>query len=177
MESPDPKLDARLRAVPLPEGLIQRLRQVALADDAGLDAALTEMPLPAGLLGRLRGIPLAADEDLDQTLRDVAVPAGLARRLRTIPLAEDDGLDAALRDVPVPAGLSAPWQRRLKRQKQLVRLIQVAAAASVLLAVAGLYFGPKLAGLRARPGAVPWRRDMRVHSRWSLLMSCCQRRS
>jgi Ca-activated chloride channel family protein len=154
MESPDPKLDARLRAVPLPEGLIQRLRQVALADDDGLDAALTELPLPAGLLGRLRGIPLAADEDLDQTLRDVAVPAGLAQRLRSIPWADDDGLDAALRDVPVPAGLAAPWQRRLQRQKRLGRLIQVMAAASMLLVVAGLYFGHQNStGPQAKPGA------------------------
>ena len=85
MESPDPKLDARLRAVPLPEGLIQRLRQVALADDDGLDAALTELPLPAGLVARLRAIPMAADEDLDQTLRDVPVPAGLARGCEAFP--------------------------------------------------------------------------------------------
>ena len=78
MDNPDPNLDAQLRAVPLPEGLVERLRQTALADDDGLDAALREVPLPAGLLDRLRGIPLADDADLDATLRDVPVPAGLA---------------------------------------------------------------------------------------------------
>ena len=152
MDTPDPNLDAQLRAVPLPEGLVERLRQTALADDDGLDAALRELPLPAGLLDRLRGIPLADDEDLDDTLRDVPVPAGLAKRLQSIPWADDDGLDAALRDVPVPAGLSASWQRRFKRQQRLVRSIQVAAAASLLLAVAGLYFGSKIADLVATSG-------------------------
>ena len=155
MESPDSKLDARLRAVPLPEGLIQRLRQTALADDDGLDAALGELPLPAGLVERLRSIPLADDEDFDNTLRDVPVPAGLVTRLRSIPWADDDGLDAAIREVPVPARLSAPWKRRAARQKRLVRMIQVAAAASILLAVAGLFFGSRLANLVATGGADP----------------------
>ena len=150
MESPDPKLDARLRAVPLPEGLIQRLRQVALADDDGLDAALTRVALARRACGaRCAASPWPPTRT--STRRSATCPCrpDWCRGLRSIPWADDDGLDAALREVPVPAGLSAPWQRRQKRQKRLVRLIQVAAAASVLLAVAGLYFGPRLADLVA----------------------------
>ena len=148
MQSPDPNLDARLRAVPLPEGLVARLRQTALADDDGLDAALREMPLPAGFSKRLRSIPLAdtaaSDEEFDAALGEVPVPAGLLGKLRHIPLGDDEGLDAALRDVPIPTGLAAPWQRRLKRRQRLLQFAQLAVAASLVFALVGLYFGSRL---------------------------------
>ena len=148
MPSPDPNLDARLRAVPLPEGLVARLRQTALADDDGLDAALREMPLPAGFSKRLRLIPLAdtaaSDEEFDAALGEVPVPAGLLGKLRLIPLGDDEGLDAALRDVPVPVGLAAPWQRRLERRQRLMRFAQLAVAASLVFVLAGLYFGGRV---------------------------------
>ena len=105
--------DAELRAVPVPEGLLERLRRAALADDEGLDAAI----------------------------REVAVPAGLLRRLRQPALDTDEGLDAAVRDVLVPVELRGRLQQVPKNWVRLARLTQWAAAAS-LLAVIGLsYFG------------------------------------
>lgn len=105
--------DAELRAVPVPEGLLERLRRAALADDEGLDAAIREVSVPAGLLGRLRQPALDTDEGLDGALREVAVPVELRGRLQQVP----------------------------KNRIRLARLTQWAAAAS-LLAVIGLsYFG------------------------------------
>ncbi len=75
MQPHDPNIDARLRAVPLPEGLVERLRKTALADDDGLDAVLRDVPIPARMQETLRAIPLAEDEDIDDILRNVAIPA------------------------------------------------------------------------------------------------------
>lgn len=111
--NPDPLHDAELRAVRVPEGLLERLRQASLADDEGLDAAV----------------------------RDVPVPVGLTRWLRQAALDTDEGLDAALRDVPVPAGLSGRLRHVPRGRIRFARWLPWAAAAS-LLAVIGLsYFG------------------------------------
>jgi len=89
MSSPDANFDAaleaELRAVPLPAGLLVRLRRAVVADDAGLDAALREVPVPAGLLSSLRSIVLADDEGLDEAIRDVPVPRKMAERLQRSP--------------------------------------------------------------------------------------------
>jgi len=55
----DEWLEAQLRAVPLPEGFFERLRQIPLplCEDETLDALLREVPIPAGLLPRLRRLP------------------------------------------------------------------------------------------------------------------------
>ena len=52
--------------------------------DFKLDAQLRDVPLPDGLLDRLMALPLAGDEDVDELLRDVAVPPGLLERLQAI---------------------------------------------------------------------------------------------
>jgi hypothetical protein len=52
-----------------------------------ISALLNDVPLPDGLLGRLRMIPLATDADFDRALADVALPADLADRLSAIPSA------------------------------------------------------------------------------------------
>ena len=111
--NPDARHDAELRAVRVPEGLLQRLRQAALADDEGLDVAV----------------------------RDVPVPAGLLRRLRQPALDTDEGLDAALRDVPVPVGLSGRLRQVPKHWTRMARWTQWAAAASLLVAIGLSYFG------------------------------------
>ena len=49
-----------------------------------MDARLRDVPLPAGLADRLRGIAIAADDDLDAAIRDVALPAGLMGRLERV---------------------------------------------------------------------------------------------
>jgi Ca-activated chloride channel family protein len=144
----DAHIDAKLRAVPLPDGLAERLRAIPLADDEDLDAALRNCPAPAGLLERLRAIPLAEDEGLDAAVREVALPKGLLRRLAQIPLADDNGLDAALRDVPVPRRLTATWRRRARRSvlggTRMLWVSRLAAAASLLLAVSLTYLAAKI---------------------------------
>jgi Ca-activated chloride channel family protein len=119
MSSSDPHLDAKLRAVSLPEGLTRRLRAIPLADDEGLDAAV----------------------------RDVPVPRGLRARLLRVPLADDAGLDAALRDVPVPESLTVAWRHRVPQRDQFVWLTRLATAACLLVAVSLTYFCVKLVSL------------------------------
>jgi hypothetical protein len=55
-----------------------------MSDDF-LDGQLRAVPLPAGLLARLRAIGQSSDEELDRLLRDVAVPSGLVARLQETP--------------------------------------------------------------------------------------------
>ena len=117
MPSPDFNADARqdaeLRAVPVPQGILQRLRRTALVDDGRLDEAIRDLPVPAGLLERLRQIALLTDR----------------------------GLDAALRDVPVTVGLPGRLQRVPRKLIRVDRLPRWAVAASLLLAVGLSCFG------------------------------------
>ena len=71
MPTSDFKLDALLRAVAVPSGLLDRLLMLPYADDAGLDEAVRDVELPEGLLQRLAAIPLADDAGLDEALRNV----------------------------------------------------------------------------------------------------------
>ena len=48
MPSGDFKLDAQLKAVTVPSGLLKRLLALPYADDAGLDDAVREVELPEG---------------------------------------------------------------------------------------------------------------------------------
>src|SRR4051812_5404550 len=52
----DNSLDAELRGVPIPPGLIARLERLARYGDEQLDAAVCDVPLPARLLDRLAWI-------------------------------------------------------------------------------------------------------------------------
>ena len=52
--------------------------------DAWLDAELRDVSLPVGLLERLRSIAVAGDEELDAAIRDVPVPVGLGSRVQRI---------------------------------------------------------------------------------------------
>lgn len=52
--------------------------------NVSLDAELASVPLPVGMLQRLRQIPLASDEQLDAAVRDLPVPSELDSRLRRI---------------------------------------------------------------------------------------------
>ncbi len=81
----DPKLDRELRGVPLPDGLLGRLRQVARWDDARIDESLRDAPLPAGLIERL--YCAVGDAALDESICEVPLPWGLLARLRIIPFA------------------------------------------------------------------------------------------
>jgi len=50
----DAWLNAELRDVPPPEGLVERLQQIATISDEELDAALRNVPIPLGLTARLQ---------------------------------------------------------------------------------------------------------------------------
>ena len=76
-------LDQELREVPLPEGLIARLKEICAGDDNLLDAAICDVHVPEGLLAKLKSVP--ADRKLDKALRKIAVPDDLSARLKAIP--------------------------------------------------------------------------------------------
>ena len=63
--------DEQLRDVPVPEGLLARLKQQGTVDDASLDALAAQVPVPRGLIDRLKQIP--ADICLDERLCDVPI--------------------------------------------------------------------------------------------------------
>ncbi len=152
----DHGLDAELRDVPLPEGLLLRLRQAALTDNEGLDTALRYIRIPSGLSDGLRRIPLADDEGLDAALCEVPVPAGLTNRLRHVPLASNEGLDAALRNVPIPASVLKGFQLP-KQRLTVARLVQWATALSLMILIGTSYLGAMSAFLVAtyRPHKTP----------------------
>ncbi len=124
MASGDFKLDAQLRAVTVPSGLLERLLALPYADDAGLDEAVREVELPDGLLQRLAAIPLADDEGLDEALRDVPVPYELETSFRR------HGHRSGVR------GKGRPLDRTL-------RISRIALAMSLIVAVS-LSFGSAL---------------------------------
>jgi hypothetical protein len=151
--SPDPHIDpsfeAEMRAVPLPDGLLARLRTAALADDAGLDAALRHVPLPLAWQSRLRCAAAFDDDGLDAALQDVPLPAGLCRQLQRAVLTDDDGLDATLRDVPMPYRAVVRLRRIPEGRIPVARLARWVTAASLLVAVGTTFLGALFAFLFA----------------------------
>ena len=79
----DNQLDAELKNVPVPDGLLGRLREVADWDDARVDAALCDVNLPAAMIDRLH--EAMGDEALDEAMGSVPLPHGFLARLRIIP--------------------------------------------------------------------------------------------
>jgi len=114
-KQPDRWLRRQLRYVPLPEGLLERLKQIAGGSDAELDAALGDVRLPRGLLSRLKNMP--TDAVTDQQLRRVPVPTNLTAKLREIAAFSDVEIDRELSDVAVPPD----WLARLKSNRQVAR--------------------------------------------------------
>ncbi len=156
-------LDRELREVPLPEGMLARLREIAAGDDdAQLDALIGDVRLPAGLLEGLRQI--VKDERLDRALQMIDVPDGLIDRLQAAVAEEQHGvvletgvvleagnwtdtvIDEQLRDVAVPSGLlgrlgQMPRLDRVVAVRRTISVRQWATAASLLLTVGLSYFG------------------------------------
>lgn len=79
----DPTIDETLRAVPVPDGLAARLRDIAALSDEELDYRLRSVPTPIGMLQRVK--QEVADELLDQRIRDVPIPSRVIPRARVIP--------------------------------------------------------------------------------------------
>ena len=120
-ETPSEWLDDELRRVPLPGGMLQRLRALAALSDDMLDAELRSVPLPEGLIARLKqqsqpvGVALD-DAALDRALRAVPVPANLHLRLSAVAIERAKPLEVErLRDVPVPEGFAKRLERAALR--------------------------------------------------------------
>jgi Ca-activated chloride channel family protein len=112
--------------------------------DFKLDAQLREVTVPSGLLERLLMLPFADDDGLDEAVRDVELPEGFLQRLSAIPLGDDEGLDEALRDVPVPYELQTSFRRHAHRaglhrsdrpMDRAMRISRIAMALSLIVAV------------------------------------------
>ncbi|MCE9554336.1 MAG: DUF3520 domain-containing protein [Planctomycetes bacterium] len=120
-ETPSEWLDDELRRVPLPGGMMDRLRALAALSDDMLDAQLREVPLPTGLISRLKqgAQPVGAvmdDAALDRALRDVPVPANLHLRLSAVAIERAKPLEEErLRDIPVPQGFVERLERTALR--------------------------------------------------------------
>lgn len=124
---PSPWIDAQLREIPVPDGLVRRLRKIALADDLALD-----------------------DE-----LRGVAMPPGLAGRLRMVVADDDVGLDGLLRDVPVPYRVLCRLRATPGYRLKLQRVVGWAVAATLIVAIGLSYFGAAMAMLIASLPVAP----------------------
>jgi Ca-activated chloride channel family protein len=137
-QNPERWIHAELRRVPLPEGLIERLRAIAGQGDEQLDAQLREVAVPPGLVGQLKLI--VDDHSLDRQIAQVPLPAGLLEELRGVP--DDEALDEAIRRVPaaVPAQVLAKLSGLPDRSRRWQRLRHRAAAASLLLTICICYF-------------------------------------
>ncbi len=71
----DPWLDARLRDVPLPPGVLARLEQIAATPDDELDGMVREVPVPPDLIPRLSRIPRVPRRRLP--LRELSLAAAV----------------------------------------------------------------------------------------------------
>jgi Ca-activated chloride channel family protein len=112
----DPWLDARLRNVPLPAGMLARLKQLGRATDESADASASpklfrpNQPVPIG--------PSITDDQMDALLGDVELPPELEKRLRRIsqerrPRVGGRKLLAMAAALLVAASLSIAWKAGL----------------------------------------------------------------
>jgi len=137
-------LHAEIRRVPLPAGLLARLRRIARVSDERFDAELRNVPVPDGLIAGLRGI--VDDDRIDQSLMNVPAPDSLLSELRQIP--ENERLDEALCDVPVPAENLRLWRRIPLPSRRRERVWYWATAASLFLTV-GISYALTMFGIIA----------------------------
>ena len=106
---PDPWLDQQLRQVPLPPGLLARLKAAGELTDEDLDEELRQVAIPDDLLGQLLAIP--ADAEVERRLAEVPVPSHLVDELSAIPI------DERIRDVPMPRDLMVSLRKIAPRRQ------------------------------------------------------------
>ncbi len=113
-------IDRQLRRIPLPPGLLRRLRRIArrsavdeLADnrwsDERIDAALRNVAIPEGFLDRLPQVADASGtgaSSKDRTAPPLQRPPRQRVSGTKIASLSDDQLDAVLCDIPLPVGLT-----------------------------------------------------------------------
>jgi hypothetical protein len=134
--------ESELRNVPLPEDLAARLKGIAAANDETIDATLREVAIPAGLMASLKSVP--ADLEFDRRLREVPVPASLSAKLHAISALTDEEIDSQLCDVEVPATLAANLrgiaQLDLQTHRNRRQTVNWVLAASLMIAASIAYF-------------------------------------
>jgi len=145
----DAAFDARMRAVPLPEGFVERLRQAAITDKE-LDAVVHAVPVPPGLLDRIRQSMLS-DEELDKIVRNVPIPVGMVDRVRQAAMIEPA---ASVEEFSVPLRLSERMRHPAGKRFGFKRASHWAAAMSLLVAL-GLGYVSIMAGLLISTTAKP----------------------
>ena len=172
-EPTDQELDARLRRVPIPEGLLGRLEAIANGQEQ-LDQRLNEVDVPHGLLERLKRIPQAEDDrQADRPLADRRLPVarsladeasraddprtdidprtGIDPRIDIEPVSAADRLiDALLRDVPLPPAMASRLRRIPPRQRRRAIWLQSWAMAGLLLLALHLLLGGMADAVRGR---------------------------
>ncbi len=116
--------------------------------DAELDAWLRNISEPDGLVERLR-LSLLTDDVLDGILRDVTPPVGLVDRVRQAILTtapDEPDADARFPYAKPVSYLSAPWRRSVKTHGRRMRLSQWIGALALML-VLGLGYVGVMTGL------------------------------
>lgn len=119
--------------------------------DRRLDEQLLDVPLPDGMLGRLREGSAFSDKQIDRRLGDVPVQASLLNRWKQV--AEDEWIDNRLRDVPLSLVVLPRCRiesRRLSRIRWA--RMAIAASLMMLLGSAFMVsIGGMLVSLRRQP--------------------------
>lgn len=105
-----------------------------------IDRQLRDVPVPPGLLPRLRDIAALGDVEIDDRLRGIPIPDGMLDRLREVVTLSDVEIDRRLRDVPLPRGMHKRVERSRRHSTRWAQLIGWAVAASLLAIVTGVLY-------------------------------------
>jgi hypothetical protein len=136
-------------------------------DDKPLDARLRDVPVPAGILGRVTLAAVFDDAAIDRLLARVEVPAGLEQRVRktaragliAVPLRADSSLHRAGGRAEGPEGRSAASSGRRRIWLTLVDLVADGGAVAIALSIVALMFlaGTELSRRLAAPAPLEQR--------------------
>lgn len=130
-------------------------------DDKPLDARLRDVPVPAGILGRVTLAALFDEAAIDRLLARVEVPAGLEQRVRkgvtagqiVVPPRTDSTIHGAGGRAEGPEGRSAASSGRRRIWLAIVDLVADGGAVAIALSIVALMFlaGTELSRRLAAP--------------------------
>jgi hypothetical protein len=130
-------------------------------DDKPLDARLRDVPVPAGILGRVTLAALFDEAAIDRLLARVEVPAGLEQRVRkavtagqiVVPPRMDSTIHGAGGRAEGPEGRSAASSGRRRIWLAIVDLVADGGAVAIALSIVALMFwaGTELSRRLAAP--------------------------